>query len=306
MTKIPVMTKFDRIKFLIDEKYPSVTATSKAPPPLGTKVTVNPDFTRLKLESNKYSASLALMTEKEIEVMYEDALIQKRERDEKTFFFNLPAANADFEYWSKMAHWKIDEAIALSFGKNPERVNKESIKGYQYRHSPLVQKYQKIEELARRAITWKRLFDPVLPPLFIRWAKENDIHFPEELEKKILSRQNNYVDWKQLYDEFSQKNTAYIEKVNHLIALKDKRIGELENLNQTKKPLHSKEKETLLKMIIGMATDGYGFDPAANRSPVPKEISDILAEKDMPLDVDTVRRWLKEAAEILPRNIDKD
>jgi hypothetical protein len=58
-------------------------------------------------------------------------------------------------------------------------------------------------------------------------------------------------------------------------------------------------------MIIGMAMDGYGFDPAANRSPVPKEISDALAKKGMSLDTDTVRRWLKEAAENLPTNTDK-
>ncbi len=306
MIKIPVMTKFDRVRFLVGEKYPSVASTSKAPPPLGSKVTISPDLSRLILEAERYSASLSLLPEHEIKAMYDEALLRKRERDEKTFFFNLPETNADFEYWSKMTHWKLDEAIALSFGKNPERVNKESIKGYQYCYSPLVQEYHKIEELARRAIIWKRLYDPALPPLFIRWTKENDIKFPEELEKMVVARQGNYYDWKKMYEDLLEKNNNNVKIANELIAEKDKKILELETNKKTEKPLHSKEKETLLKMIVGMAIDGYGFDPAANRSPVPKEISDILAEKGMSLDADTVRRWLKEGAEILPRSIDKD
>ncbi|MDH5721849.1 MAG: hypothetical protein OEY94_00815 [Alphaproteobacteria bacterium] len=76
-----------------------------------------------------------------------------------------------------------------------------------------------------------------------------------------------------------------------------------ETNNQNKpKPLHTKERETLLKIIAGMATDAYGYDPNAARSPIPREIADILAEKEIPLDPDTVRKWLKEAAEILPQS----
>ncbi len=71
------------------------------------------------------------------------------------------------------------------------------------------------------------------------------------------------------------------------------------------KPLHLKEKETLLKMVIGMAIDGYGYDPTASRSPIPALISDILAEQGMSLDVDTVRRWLKQAAEFRPQKLKK-
>jgi hypothetical protein len=35
-------------------------------------------------------------------------------------FFNQPDAVADYDHWSKTAHWTLDEAIALSFGKAPE------------------------------------------------------------------------------------------------------------------------------------------------------------------------------------------
>jgi len=67
------------------------------------------------------------------------------------------------------------------------------------------------------------------------------------------------------------------------------------------KPLHLKEKETLLKMVIGMAMDGYGYDPLASKSPIPAQLSNILAEQGMALDVDTVRKWLKQGAELVPQ-----
>jgi hypothetical protein len=44
----------------------------------------------------------------------------KAEQEEGERFFNRPHANADFDHWSKAAHWTLDEAIALSLGKAPE------------------------------------------------------------------------------------------------------------------------------------------------------------------------------------------
>ena len=66
------------------------------------------------------------------------------------------------------------------------------------------------------------------------------------------------------------------------------------------KQLGTKERESLLKMIIGMARGGYAYDPKLNRSAVPQEIANVLAKHGVTLDVDTVRKWLREAAEFLP------
>jgi xylose isomerase len=51
-------------------------------------------------------------------------------------------------------------------------------------------------------------------------------------------------------------------------------------------------------MIIGMARGGYAHDPKLNRSAVPQ--CDVLAKHGVALDGDTVRKWLREAAEFLP------
>ena len=51
-------------------------------------------------------------------------------REEKERFFNLPSADADFPHWSKVAHWFLGEAVALSFGKAPERVERGAVERY--------------------------------------------------------------------------------------------------------------------------------------------------------------------------------
>jgi hypothetical protein len=71
--------------------------------------------------------------------------------------------------------------------------------------------------------------------------------------------------------------------------------------NKNPKPsLGTKERDTLLKMVIGLAKVGWKYDPKANKSGVPQEIADDLAEIGIQLDVDTVRKWLKESAGYLP------
>ncbi len=85
----------------------------------------------------------------------------------------------------------------------------------------------------------------------------------------------------------------------------EKRIEDLENYifcssrhpnikdRKFSKPLHTREKESLMKLIIGMAIDGYGYDPEARKSPIPKELSDTLSSWGIDISDDTIRKWLK-------------
>ena len=58
----------------------------------------------------------------------------------------------------------------------------------------------------------------------------------------------------------------------------------------------------MLKLIIAMAIDGYGYNPADTKSPFPRELTEIVRNKRMEISDDTVRKYLKEAREnILPR-----
>lgn len=64
------------------------------------------------------------------------------------------------------------------------------------------------------------------------------------------------------------------------------------------RPLGPTERRSLLKMILAMAVDGYGYDSDASKSPLPQEIVTAAAKNDHSINVDTVRKWLKEAASL--------
>lgn len=68
-------------------------------------------------------------------------------------------------------------------------------------------------------------------------------------------------------------------------------------LAPVEKPVSTTERNTLLKLVIGMAVEGYKYDPKASKSTTPKEIADDLAGLGITITDDTVRKYLKEAAQ---------
>ena len=154
---------------------------------------------------------------------------------EQTRFFNQPEAQAEFSYWGKMAHWTIDEAIALSLGKSPTLVKLEQVKQHAFKDidgfppSPFAVEYLKRMELARRSIPWKELFDPALPSLFLRWAQKMDLTLPAQLVAVVEAR-SPIRDWKDLYDkkvEEVAQLSATIEKATATLRVGNERIARL-------------------------------------------------------------------------------
>lgn len=64
--------------------------------------------------------------------------------------------------------------------------------------------------------------------------------------------------------------------------------------------ISTRQKDSLLKLVVGMAVKGYGYDPRSKRSEQVAEIASDLAIAGVPLDADTVRKWLRAGAELLP------
>ena len=64
--------------------------------------------------------------------------------------------------------------------------------------------------------------------------------------------------------------------------------------------LGTRERETLLKIIIGMAVKGYRYDPEAKRNTAVSDIVKDLEELGIAVSDDTVRKYLKSASQLLP------
>lgn len=110
----------------------------------------------------------------------------KQDEEDRALFFNQPSAAADFRYWGKMACWSLDEAIALSLGKDPSLVNAAAL--FEERYVPAAQarsrfpgEYARRSEQAKRALSTRQLRDPVDPQAFLAWAQIVFESLPSEL-----------------------------------------------------------------------------------------------------------------------------
>jgi hypothetical protein len=254
----------------------------------------------------------------------------KFEEEERQRSFNQPYAVADFDYWSRMAHWTLDEALALSFGKAPEVVSWKVVQPH-IQVSQFAWNYARRRELAVRALQWEQLYDPVFPGIFITWAKRMQIEFPPELEVAVAANGQVIEDWKSLYDKLNASIDERIapwkeaaakqaETLDDIVVQRDALLAQIESLNgecthlrgelealksqrtipAEAKPLSMRERDSLLKLVIGLAVKGYGFQPRVARGPTPSEVAGDLEQLGIGLDVDTVRKYLKEGAELLP------
>jgi hypothetical protein len=319
------ISRTDRTDYLVHKKFPFARAL-EFPPSLNSSnrpMLHGPVVTQQSREAlAAYRAELAALPSEEIIERYNSEkkrefqqALAKGEREERERFFNQPHAAADFDYWSKIAHWTLDEAVALSFGKAPELVNWPTISKY-LQLSPFAVEYSRRRELALRAAQWKQLFDPVLPGIYLVWAKELEIEVPTALVEAVKKR-GPIQDWKSLFDELKMTHTkreaswtALDVAKNRTIAARDRvvaaleeRVRHLEAQQSTQPPqkqLGTRERESLLKLVIGMAVGGYGYESTARRSEQTTAIADDLLRAGVPLDADTVRKWLREAAELLP------
>ena len=168
-------------------------------------------------DAKELETSLLQLPEEELDRRYKEQLEkaaeeekEKFEQEEKQRFYNLPIASADFIYWAKKADWRIDEAIALCFGKSPEIVTRQSLKNLA-NGSRLLADFEKIRDLADRAIKWQQLFEPVLPSLYLKWAKTIDLPVPKELEQAVEKYSKQWPDWKRIY-ETTNENYELLKK----------------------------------------------------------------------------------------------
>jgi hypothetical protein len=255
--------------------------------------------------------------------------------DESHLFLH-PDSEANFEYWAKLPFWTLEEAIALSLGKNPDLVDWELIQIYRD-VSPLAKEFWDRRRLAHRHQMTERLPEAIPLSDFIEWAHQTETDIPIALEEAVSARWQQAVDWKQLfYDQKAyyddhiakwkslceglhaerQELAAIVSSLATAIEQRDQSITQLRECwlllevargeDESKvdvepdKPLHTKERESLLKIVIGLAVRGYGYNPAENRSPAFKQMIDDMADVGISLSVDTLRKFLRLGAEFLP------
>jgi hypothetical protein len=213
-------------------------------------------------------------------------------------------ADIAWDYWRKLDVWTLEQACRLVYPKDPYSYKTKSspsagreIRGHpdtlnrDPRSRPAWANLLHLALAAVRAGTLPhvpvgRRFFVLRPPDFLAWAQEKGVTIPPELED-LLPRPAT------LQGVSMPREPADIES--------PRPAGD----SHSSQDLNPKSLQSLLKMVIAMAIEGYGFNPEDGRSPIPGEIARDVQKAGLSIDSDTVRRWLRQAAELLRSEQDR-
>ena len=117
-------------------------------------------------------------------------------------------------------------------------------------------------------------------------------------KEQNLSRSLNHID--NYYPSETFPTPAELGLTKEDIEAFEHQFSEPEELKTNNLPTSARERETLLKLITGMAKAWYGYDPKAARNPSTPEILSDLARVGVSVSDDTLRAKLKEGGTLLP------
>lgn len=265
---------------------------SETPPELARKIAEYREY----LEGLSNYHLLNLFREEEARALYDEQ------------HFHKPSADADFEYWARMPHWTVDEAVALTLGKAPEQLRWHTVEKAADRSS-VAAEYRRRRELALRSLAWKHLTDPVLPSVFITWADRIGMTVPDGLRTALDAQAVKEPDYRSLYEsllaacaETENLVADVYEELRKMKAHQDAAQAE----NRASKAIGTKERESMMAIIAGMAMEGYKYNPASAKNLATKDIASDIAQVGLSLDVDTVRKYVSAAVKFASDNGKRD
>lgn len=288
----------EAINYFVAKKFGTLIASTT---PIFAKMEIykNSDFPKQAAEIEEYKATLLNMPTDKLLTLYQEALDEDSKlaeiharREEKNRFYNLQEAYADFVHWSKAAHWTLDEAIALSFGKEPNKVTWKKIEPLKDK-TTFANAFAKRRDLAMRATRWKKFGDTIPPVIFIDWAKQLKIELPTELLSELANIGCTATNWRERYNTLK---TAHDDSAEQL----------LQKPENILKPESARKVDNLLQAITCIAIDSYRYDPKQEKSNVPQQMSDDISKSGKTIDTKTIRGWLKEGLALLPAKPHKD
>jgi len=235
-------------------------------------------------ETNAYRKYLRDLPEAEFAELYKKEKLARQTRQDarqeafdRHRFFNEPEAVADFEYWAACAAWTVEEAVALSFGKEPSVVNSETIvKEVKSAPSPFARTFERQKRLVLRAIAAGDLADPLVPTTFLEWAHNNSLCLPPQLVEFVRPNLTMWKDRCQKLEDELQSLRSQLDSA---------KIRELS----------TREKHTLQKMVLTMALAKFGYDPKKRNSAAKMIASFSKGFEGLSLCEETAKDWLDEA-----------
>lgn len=194
------------------------------------------------------------------------------------------------QLWARAPSWTLDEGVELAFNRDPR-----NLINYGGSYARVRDSISHYYEMAKRARWTDQLTMPITPAKFVAWASGVGLEFDPAWfaavglqgdHEATIGTQGQHRSGRQSDDVDAEAGSALLS------------ASVVSEVDQNQ--LNPNARLSLLKLVIGMAVAGYRFEPSEMRSAATKEISDDLERLGIPLNRDTILKWLREGAELLP------
>ena len=229
----------------------------------------------------RYKAHLNTLSRAELEKLFyklQSAAPRRRsERDGQ--FINEHFADAEYDYWARCPMWSMEQATALLLGKDADVVDLPTLRRFNQANG-LAAQFNRLLYRLQEAKEQGELTEYMPPSMLVEWASANQIEVPSELIQAVEAHSSGTVARPALAS-----------------AIPDERP-----VTPNERTAWVKERDSLKKIVIAMAVDGYGYVPGAAKSTLCKEVVDAAERLGLKKDHDTVRKWVREATELLDQD----
>jgi hypothetical protein len=256
---------------------------------------------RWLLAASDYASELTEMPAAEFFAVREKAhepekqrWLERHKRADEGRFFNEPRAQANFEKWLSIDLWTLEEATALSLGKEPRHVNDKTMR---IAFSPFVREYKARRDRIRRASKAKALPSPLSPIAFVRWGREQqDFLLPE-----MLRQWSPAVSWKEQYEALQEQ---YLKQAEEL-ARANTKIAELEKELRATPPFKSVQTlNKCMSFLLGLALTDYGlsatYQEGVDRTSAFNDMASAITQAGLKVNRKTLQSYLVTTLERFP------
>ncbi|WP_417263925.1 hypothetical protein [Celeribacter sp.] len=195
----------------------------------------------------------------------------------------FPDELPDYHYWGMRDQVSVSEFVWLSIGLEPdeqlERYFSQSEPRSRNKNAIVKKEAQRRIKLVNSASNLRSLpMTTIRTDIAKEWLDQVPLDVPKGFAEAL--RQS----WERLRSENQKFDSAEPQKADDI-----------------RKP-DPREMRTMAKLVTAIAIDAYGYDPSANRSPIPKEIEGITDELGLGVSSETVLKYLRMGANLIDKN----
>jgi hypothetical protein len=208
---------------------------------------------------------------------------------------------------TNLKHWDIaDDFTAQQVAALVQGVEPSQAESFDVANSPIYGPMKRCYEARRRwlqlnadeAVNWADLGIEKAEQMLESVEMSQRLTHPDGVDEDGVYREN-LIYWltAEAASDFAGQRFSPSELARWLSAMKFK--SEYKFLaskpTEAETPLSTKERSSMLKILLAMAVDGYGYVPSDKKSTVTSEIEAAVNGMGLSIDPGTVRKYLREA-----------